>query len=63
MYTVVVTTEGEGGNEDGGRPELGVSVRLGSRGGNDRGIKGTGSNIGFRVTVGRERVGGVLELK
>jgi len=63
MYTIVVTTEGEGGNEDGGRPELGVPVRLGSRGGNDRGIEGTGSDIGFRVTVGRERAGGVLELE
>jgi len=53
MYTIVVMTEGEGGNEDRGRPELGVPVRLGSRGGNDRGIEGTGSNIGFRtVTVG-----------
>jgi len=57
-----VTTEGS--DEDNGRMAVGVTVKLWSRGGNEREIEGSNIEIGFGlgVTVGSERPGGVLEL-
>lgn len=51
----------EGNDEDNGRLAVGVTVRLWSRGGNDREIEGSGSKIDSGVTVGSERAGGMLE--
>lgn len=39
-----------------------MPVMLGSRGGKDREIEGSGNKIGSGVAIGRERAGGVLEL-
>ena len=51
----------EGDDEGDGRVVVGVTVRLWSSDGNDRGIEGSGSKIDSGVTVGSERAGGVLE--
>lgn len=53
----------EGSDEDNCRTAVGVTVELWSRGGNDREIEGSNSEISFGlgVTIGSERAGGVLK--